>query len=79
MKIKLLIFCMVAVFAVAGPPQVGAEIIHLDGIANAGWYADDSNQSPSVYCLSLTTAGTYYYQWIYSIATPAPCGIQGNT
>ena len=63
MKIKLLIFFMVAVFAVAGPPQVGAEIIHLDGIANAGWSADDLNKA-HLYIYDLDK-NQYAYQWFY--------------
>lgn len=71
MKMNLLLFFITAVIAIAGPPQVGAEIIHLDGIANAGWYADTLTNS-HLYIANPDLPGAYYYKWVYSVSTPAP-------
>jgi hypothetical protein len=71
MKIKMLIFCMATVIAVAGPAQVGAEIVHLDGIANAGWYSDILTNA-HLYIANLDIPGNYYYQWSYTPGNPTP-------
>ncbi len=71
MKIKLLIFFMAAVIAITSPPRVGAETIHLDGIANAGWSTDDLTKA-HLYIADRSNPGTYYYQWKYAPNNPVP-------
>jgi hypothetical protein len=70
MKIKMLIFFLVAVVAIIGPPQVKATTIHLDGISNAGWSMDDLTKA-HLYIADVQT-GNYYYQWIYAPNNPVP-------
>ena len=71
MKKGWLILFIAAVVAFAGATGVTAAVIPLDGIANAGWYADDLTKA-HLYIANTDNPGTYYYQWAYSAATPAP-------
>lgn len=49
----------------------GATIVHLDGVANAGWYADDLTKA-HLYIANPDAPGTYYYQWSYDPSDPTP-------
>ncbi len=48
-----------------------AAVVHLDGIANAGWYADDLSKA-HLYIADVDVPGAYYYKWTYSPAAPTP-------
>jgi len=63
-----LIFCLAFVAAMCAFSGVQAEVIHLDGIANAGWYADTLTKS-HLYIYD-TVNSTYFYKWVYSDAEP---------
>lgn len=69
MKTILLIYALVAAFTFTGQAPVGAVTVHLDGIANAGWYADDKTKA-HLYIYDLDR-NQYVYQWVYG-STPLP-------
>jgi hypothetical protein len=71
MKIKILFLFLSILILISGPSQVRATVIHLDGIANAGWSSDDFSKA-HLYIADPDNSGTYYYQWTYSFANPAP-------
>jgi hypothetical protein len=69
MKTKLLIFLIMGAFALTVQAPVRAASVHLDGIANAGWYADDLSKG-HLYIYDLDKS-QYIYQWVYG-STPLP-------
>jgi hypothetical protein len=71
MKIKILFLFLSILILISGPSQVRATVIQLDGIANAGWSTDDLTKA-HLYIGDGQDPETYYYQWTYSPATPAP-------
>lgn len=50
-------------FVIVGIPAARAELISLDPIANAGWYADDLTKT-HLY-IKDPVSGDYYYEWNY--------------
>ena len=71
MKRILLLTLMAVLLVGAAVWPVGATVVHLDGIANAGWYADDLTKA-HLYIANADVPGTYYYQWTYSPVDPLP-------
>lgn len=69
MKIKWLVLTMALVIAVSGPAPAAAEVITLDGIANAGSPNDPTRAHLYVYNLDTKT---YEYMWNYSPEKPTP-------
>ncbi len=70
MRLKWLVFAMALLIAASGSAPATAAVIHLDGIANAGWYNDDLDRA-HLYVANLDEGG-YYYQWKYSPDNPTP-------
>lgn len=71
MKRIVLLTAMAVLLAGLGVWPAAATVVHLDGIANAGWYADDLTKA-HLYIANTDVPGTYYYQWTYAPANPAP-------
>lgn len=64
MKTKLFrIMGLCLLFVILGIPAARAELISLDPIANAGWYADDLTKT-HLY-IKDPDSGDYYYEWSY--------------
>ncbi len=65
MKTKLFrIMGLCLLFVIVGIPAARAELISLDPIANAGWYADDLTQT-HLYIKDPESEDYYYYEWNY--------------
>ena len=70
MKIKSFRFvALFLVLMITTAPGALACTIELDGIANAGWWADDLTKA-HLYVANADSSGAYYYQWTYNSAQP---------